>query len=831
MMNLTQTRTPNRSVNKYVNSIFQDIKSGKWGIPLSPEHYHPLVRCRAQNEDFEGAEASLMECIDAFPFSSVPPRLFIALLGEYRRYNDFESVWRVYQALKGDGRTLDQRVYELVQDVLVESPKAFLRDHILELQADFDSAKLGTVSKLSLLLSTFLALGEQGEAENAAQKLLKALEGISVTRTAEYRGWDILIRYSLSRKGVAATKELISLAKKQGYRPGSSLLHRIIIDHEYTTSEQLLACEEALSIEADAIAWSLLVHRALALHGVDAAIAIYGESKRRGIPPLAYMLHPIIRTLVGGHLRKTLEWKNLERALVLYEDLRNAARECTRHTDLGSMQQAEDSPASARISSQKTQAARKVWPGPDSMIYDTLLRAIAQLGRTIDPNTSLPVQLANRSTPSNPPDDGATPSDDSSPSQMNLWGLALNLLDDMRQLNVPSTPMSTTAIIILCMRIAPTFGSAFQVYRALVHGDQLRERATLADEFDGGLSSWSGGDRYFNQFELNAMSYENIIRGFCTLKPKHEGGVLTYPPADLYLQLVKDMQLAGYRITEDVYMTFLYRLGRQARALRLWEKETFPYSEDEVEGGEDIEALDPKNIDSDTFLDTRQSILHSIRTMHNHIVLNAGITPSIDLLNAMLDAYNKVAAVHDAFKVWDTIFLSRIYNQQSVAIIMDTCGWARVGHKASQIWNQLVQVDFPFNKNDWDSRVECLCRVGKLDEALKVVCLEMPLQNKVNLSQMPEEDAPDVSVDDQSPPSRIARNARREAQRKERDVMPDAKTLAVLFSFASKTNQVDEVRNRVRRYLPQVWQSIPVKLKKVWTHELSSNGEEGVEVS
>ncbi|KAG8798107.1 hypothetical protein FRC17_007555 [Serendipita sp. 399] len=289
------------------------------------------------------------------------------------------------------------------------------------------------------------------------------------------------------------------------------------------------------------------------------------------------------------------------------------------------------------------------------------------------------------------------------------------------------------------------------------------------------------------------------------------------------------MQLAGHSITEDVYMTFLFRLGRQARALRLWEKDAFPYSveNDEVEGGDDLEELDLRNVDPGTLLSTRHSILHSIRTMHNHIVLNPGITPSVDLLNAMLDAYNKVAAVHDAFKVWDTIFLAKIYNGLSVSIILDTCGWAKVGHKAAQIWNQLVEREFPFNKNNWDSRVECLCRLGKLDEALKVVCLEMPSWNRVAAAKREEERARRglmVGEDEEAGPlaSKISIRARILEEEKEYDITPDAKTLGVLFSFASQTNQVEEVHNRVKQYLPDVWRSIPDEKKSLWLYGWSN---------
>lgn len=842
MLNLTRTRTPNRVVDKFVASIFLDIKRGEWKIPLGTDHYLAMIRSRAQAEDFEAAEEYLQECLESFAFSAVPSRVFIALLGEYRRYNDYESVWRVYSTLKAISPVQDKRVYDLVQDVMMSSPMEFLQDHILELQSDYERAQLGPVPRLSLLLATFVALGQESEAKDASQKLRKVLQNGTVIRYSEQRGWEALIRYSFAAESVDATKDVMKAAKKLGYRPLPSLLHRIILDHKIATVERLRDCEEALSLEADTVAWTLVIHQSLAVGGIDAAITTYQQSKQAGIVPAAYTLHPLIRALCGGHLRKDLTWDGIDQALRLYDDLLQSVRNdrsSKSQEETDDSADLESAPVSFPLSkdtanevdmpsspNSKRWSPARVWPGPDSMIYDTLLRGISQLARNIYGTQLLPEpqRIADPARPFTVSTIEQKPSKELRSKEVTftrgtLWDHALKLLDDMRQLNVPSSPMSTTAIIILSMRIAPTFHGAFQVYRAMAHGEQLRNKGTLSEGLDG-LASM-GGSQYFNQFELTGNSYENIIRAFCTLKPIREGGVLTYPPADLYLEMVKDMQLAGHGITEDVYMTFLYRLGRQARSLRLWDKQAYPYSmEDEaVEGGADLEDLDPNKVGPETFLSTRHSILHGIRTMHNHIALNAGITPSVDLLNAMLDAYNKVAAVHDAFKVWDTIFLSRIYDTKSVSIILDTCGWAKVGHKASQIWNQLVAREFVFNKNNWDSRVECLCRLGKLDDALKVVCLEMPTQNKVNAKQREQARAArgPILTAEGKVASKIAARALLDAEERENDITPDAKTLGVLFSFATQTNQVVETRTRVARYLPDVWNSIPVRQRTLWT--------------
>ena len=99
--------------------------------------------------------------------------------------------------------------------------------------------------------------------------------------------------------------------------------------------------------------------------------------------------------------------------------------------------------------------------------------------------------------------------------------------------------------------------------------------------------------------------------------------------------------------------------------------------------------------------------------------------------------------------------------------------------------------------------------------------MEMPTQNKLNAARREKER-------EGREPMVTAARARLEAEEREHDIMPDSKTLDILFSFATKTNQVEEVRMRVRRYLPAVWQSILSNHRRAWTSEPSLSDEEKV---
>jgi hypothetical protein len=70
--------------------------------------------------------------------------------------------------------------------------------------------------------------------------------------------------------------------------------------------------------------------------------------------------------------------------------------------------------------------------------------------------------------------------------------------------------------------------------------------------------------------------------------------------------------------------------------------------------------------------------------------------------------------------------------------------------------------------------VECMCRNGMLNDAVKMVCLEMGKNQK--------------------------------------DVRPNLATAQVLLTFATRTNQQDEVAMRLQRYLPELWENLPADL-------------------
>ncbi|KAG1864751.1 hypothetical protein DFJ58DRAFT_772661 [Suillus subalutaceus] len=223
-----------------------------------------------------------------------------------------------------------------------------------------------------------------------------------------------------------------------------------------------------------------------------------------------------------------------------------------------------------------------------------------------------------------------------------------------------------------------------------------------------------------NSPRLDAKGYQAILH---TLTQLSFGDHETLP------SLVKDMQKAGVEITAPVYTILL-------RHLALLSAELPP--------------------------EERDALAAAVRRAHDHLTLDPSFTPDTVLWNQLMDSYQRVGLFAEAYRVWETLFITGRFNQASVCL-------------------KLTKLGFKFNLRTWNTWIECMCRVGKLDDALKVVCLEMG------------KDQPNIA--------------------------PDVNTVKVLLSFAARTNQQDEVMDRIKRYLPQLWHTLPRELDGYFIRE------------
>ena len=75
--------------------------------------------------------------------------------------------------------------------------------------------------------------------------------------------------------------------------------------------------------------------------------------------------------------------------------------------------------------------------------------------------------------------------------------------------------------------------------------------------------------------------------------------------------------------------------------------------------------------------------------------------------------------------MWEMLLVSENFNHASVLIILDGCGFANAWPLAQKVYLRLAERSFLLNQDNWDSYMECMCRVGRLNDAVKMVCLDM----------------------------------------------------------------------------------------------------------
>ncbi|KAI0328136.1 hypothetical protein GY45DRAFT_1326671 [Cubamyces sp. BRFM 1775] len=293
--------------------------------------------------------------------------------------------------------------------------------------------------------------------------------------------------------------------------------------------------------------------------------------------------------------------------------------------------------------------------------------------------------------------------------------VAVSVIGDMSHFGIGLDYQTTASILMLLMGVSPSPEEAFRMYTIIGRPPPNSTRPVL-----------------------NQEGYATILHTFCTL-PTWPDGI---PSATLYFEILADMRKYGVYIGPKVYTIILAQLGKLATAA---------YASHDTA--------------------RREVIAKTITRIHNYLTVNPQLTPDTALYNQLMDAYQRTGHFIEACRIWQLLYASSQFNNASVSIILDACAFARAYDMAVRVYDMLKEAGWPLNVKNWNTYVECLCRLGRLDEAMKVVCLEM-------------------------------------VGRKD-GVEPDKESVRILLKFAVKANQEAEVRSRIKRFLPKLYASIP----------------------
>jgi pentatricopeptide repeat protein len=234
---------------------------------------------------------------------------------------------------------------------------------------------------------------------------------------------------------------------------------------------------------------------------------------------------------------------------------------------------------------------------------------------------------------------------------------------------------------------------------------------------------------------LDAKGYVAILNAFSKMAYDRRD---ISPFVEHYFQIVQEMRQAGHSLTVEVYTIFLHRLGL-SKTLKL------------------------------------HDMYVSIRKIHSRLVLDTSLSPDTALWNQLMNAYQRAGSFSDACRIWDTLFISNQYDNASVSIILDACAFANSWSVATNICSRLFDVGFSFSQRNWNGWLECMCRLGRLDEAAKLMCMEMG-KNQL-------------------------------------DVAPNIESVRILLKFAKGTNHKVDVQSYIKQYLPVLWESVPMEMR------------------
>ncbi|WFD33563.1 hypothetical protein MCUN1_000376 [Malassezia cuniculi] len=133
----------------------------------------------------------------------------------------------------------------------------------------------------------------------------------------------------------------------------------------------------------------------------------------------------------------------------------------------------------------------------------------------------------------------------------------------------------------------------------------------------------------------------------------------------------------------------------------------------------------------DYYAKTPRSSVASVEAIHELIKRDHAVKLDIILINALMNAYNRVGAPSEALNIWSSLVLlsrgkRRYMNDVSLVIICDTCGRANLPNLARRAMRTAAQLDAEpgaprlVTKDAYDAFVECLARCGAVEEAVEV---------------------------------------------------------------------------------------------------------------
>ena len=143
-----------------------------------------------------------------------------------------------------------------------------------------------------------------------------------------------------------------------------------------------------------------------------------------------------------------------------------------------------------------------------------------------------------------------------------------------------------------------------------------------------------------------------------------------------------------------------------------------------------------------------------------------------------MDTYHRLFRFKELLQVWDGIYHAGQYDSSSIIMVFDACGISGSLQAAHDAYARLYKDKFKFNKGVLHSWIRCLCKLGEVGEATRIVCTGM--DNNVCLME----------------------------------VRPDVEAIRILLSHAPSDELRSQILLRVERHLPRLWSTLPEEMRQ-----------------
>ncbi|EPQ60422.1 hypothetical protein GLOTRDRAFT_124177 [Gloeophyllum trabeum ATCC 11539] len=257
----------------------------------------------------------------------------------------------------------------------------------------------------------------------------------------------------------------------------------------------------------------------------------------------------------------------------------------------------------------------------------------------------------------------------------------------------------------------------------------------VSTTFDWNLAIYKWVKNQWPDLSPSGEEYMTLLRAICKA-PCAETSALV---PEQYFQIVRDMRRDRRPVTEDVYIPIMSQHRAIARG------------------------------------QIREDAVIAARRLHQFLMVEPAFTPSTVLWNRLMETYIAVGSLGDAYRVWARLQLSGRYDNTTLRIIGDACKSRGETSLAQKIYAQVHSSGFRLDQKNWNTWLECLCREDLLDEAMRLLCLEMghPLQ----------------------------------------DVTPDVESARVVLACAQRNDRYEKTASLIRLHLPKLWKILPDTLK------------------